>query len=224
MAGNFFISEPCCWAPGLESDSQNWKDWADGKKEIEISNAAPSIQFTDSLFRRRLSQLSKMTVQVVHDILSTTNVDKNTQLVFVSLRGEIDREFKINKTLIEDQMILPAGFSLSVFNAPVALATIAMGLKGGYTAVYPGKQSLVDGILTAASAVASGAQDKIILIYADEMIPECYEGHYDCQNVPLAFAAVLSKNKPTEYWSTEYSISDIKNSPVEFLKDLYRRK
>ena len=87
-------------------------------------NSAPKLEFTDPLFKRRFSQITKMTVQVVHDLLENRKDLKDSKLFFTSFRGEIKREFTINKTLIEDKMVLPAAFSLSVFNAPIALSPL----------------------------------------------------------------------------------------------------
>ena len=88
MKDNFFISKPSLFAPGLESVN-DWILWANNKKEILQAKISPSLSYTDSLFRRRLSQLSKMTVEVVHDLINKIHVEQNAKLVFVSFRGEI---------------------------------------------------------------------------------------------------------------------------------------
>ena len=100
-----YLSDISPWAPGLTDDESAWADWAQEKKEIEIIKESPKLEYTDPLFKRRLSQISKMTIQVVHNLLGKTNVDKNIKIVFVSLRGEIEREFTINKGLIEDGIV-----------------------------------------------------------------------------------------------------------------------
>ncbi len=88
-----FVSKLCVWEPPADDLS-----------------AAPKLEWTEPIFRRRLSQLTKMTVQVVHDLFSDGTLEKNTKLVFLSFRGELEREFKVNKTLIEEESILPAAF------------------------------------------------------------------------------------------------------------------
>ena len=185
MKDNFFISEPSLFAPGLESVN-DWILWANNKKEILQEKISPSLSYTDSLFRRRLSQLSKMTVEVVHDLINKIHVEQNAKLVFVSFRGEIEREFKLNKSIIEDKMILPASFSLSVFNAPIALATIACNLKNGYNVIFPANDNFKDGLLCALAPVLAGTQDKIIFVYADEFIPSEYGKATPDHKPPLA--------------------------------------
>ena len=209
-----FISKPVMWAPGLEEDPEKWEKWLKGGEFIEKSKAAPKLEYTDPMFRRRLSQVSKMTVHVVHELLEKEKFDKDTKILFVSLRGEIAREFSINQGIIEEKTILPAGFSLSVFNTPVALATIALGLTGGYSAVYPSKSDFSSALKNAFAPVLCGDEEKIVLVYADELVPECY----GVDSIPLAFAAVLSAEK-TE---TSVKIDDFESikSPDDFLKRL----
>ena len=47
-----------------------------------------------------------MTVQVVHNLLEESHINPETKIVFISLRGEIEREFTINKGLIEDGIVV----------------------------------------------------------------------------------------------------------------------
>ena len=195
-----FVSKLCVWEPPADDLS-----------------AAPKLEWTEPIFRRRLSQLTKMTVQVVHDLFSDGTVDKNTKLVFVSFRGELEREFKVNKTLIEEESILPAAFSLSVFNAAIAQATIALGLKGGYTCVFPSGADFASGVLSAAAPVlAQGGDAKIVLVYADENVPDYYKEFLQGPNDPLAFAALLSSQKTDN--SVELDLQNIPRTPREFIQ------
>lgn len=195
-----FVSKLCVWEPPADDLS-----------------AAPKLEWTEPIFRRRLSQLTKMTVQVVHDLFSDGTLDKNTKLVFLSFRGELEREFKVNKTLIEEESILPAAFSLSVFNAAIAQATIALGLKGGYTCVFPSGADFASGVLSAAAPVlAQGGDTKIVLVYADENVPDYYKEFLQGPNDPLAFAALLSSQKTDN--SVELDLQNIPRTPREFIQ------
>jgi len=208
-----YISRLSAWAPGVEN-SDEWDQWAQGKREISSDAKGPAIEFTDSMFRRRLSQISKMTVQVVHGLLP---IKENTKMFFVSFRGELSRQFQINKMLIEEKNLMPAAFSLSVFNAPAALASIALGLKGGYTALYPGNNSFAAGLMAAQAAAQTAfqetkfqeTQEELIFIYADEQAPPEYgslsktckanqnseinQVSEQAQCLPLAFAFLLTR-------------------------------
>jgi hypothetical protein len=233
MIKEVYIARFSAWAPDIES-ADEWKEWATGKQIMRSSSTSPDegkspeIAFTDALFRRRLSQISKMTIQVVHDLLP---LEEAVRMIFLSFRGEIARQYKINKMVIEDKAIMPAAFSLSVFNTPIALAPIALGLKGGYTAIYPGGNSFAAGLAAAEAALFSGAGDELLFVYADEEVPQ----EYKClsRNLaaggttlpPLAFAILLTRKPHTNAVSlssiTKKGDDNLQNfSPADFLRQV----
>jgi len=217
-----YITRLRAWAPGVEN-SDEWEQWAQGKHSISSGTQAPAIAFTDSMFRRRLSQISKMTVQVVHDLLP---VRENTKIFFVSFRGELSRQFQINKMLIEEKSLMPAAFSLSVFNAPAALASIALGLKGGYSALYPGNNSFSAALSAASASFVSGSQEELIFIYADEEPPPEYRRYFTENHPAIAFAFLLTR-KPESLSIPLSSLNegkDLHDDPLDFLRLLLRKK
>ena len=118
-------------------------------------------------------------------------------------------------------MILPAGFSLSVFNTPVSSATLAFGLKGGYSVIYPSKNDFSEAFKAAVAPVLAGTEKEIILIYADELVPEVYGDKRPADNIPLAFACVVSSQKKDKCISFE-DFSNIGKSPSDFLRFLLK--
>ena len=165
------------------------------KPPLDAPTAAPKLAYVDALFKRRLSQISRMTIEVVHGVQDAAPCAK---LVFASYRGEITRQLKINRGLVEDGDVLPAQFSLSVFNTPPAVATIALGLKAGYTAVYPsqatGASPFRDAVAAACAPLLAGREKQVLFAYADEQIPADYAAvltEAEKRFVPFAFAVVL---------------------------------
>lgn len=215
---NFFVSNLCIYKPSPENLAE-----------------MPKLEFCDPLFKRRLSQISRMTIQVVHELIQKVPQAKNFKLVFCSFRGELARQLKINKSLYEDADIMPASFSISVFNTPPAAATISEGIKAGYSAVYPANDSFYDGLISALAPVLSGCEKNIIFVYADEFIIDEYKSAFKPVNAndsaqPLAFACLLSATKlsgtDTTTQSAEFKLSEIKNihSPQDFLELLQTSK
>jgi hypothetical protein len=215
MSSGPYITRLCAWAPGIENSGE-WDEWAQGRRNITSGAKGPEIAFTDSLFRRRLSQISRMTVQVVHDLLP---VGENTKMFFVSFRGELARQYQINKMLLEEKTLMPAAFSLSVFNAPVALASIALGLKGGYSALYPGNNSFAAGLAAAEAMFLSDKIEELIFIYADEEAPPEYRCFFQECPFALAFAFLLTR-EPQSVSVSLSSLKEGKDSPHDFLKRL----
>lgn len=198
---DFFVSNVHKWQPLKENPKEK-----------------PKLEFADSLFKRRLSQITRMTIQVLHDLLIEAPNAKDYKQVFVSFRGEIEREFTINKGIIEDSEILPAGFSLSVFNTPIASATLCLGLKAGYSVIYPSKNNFYASLSGAASPILCGSEENVILVYADEYVPEQYGFLLPKDNEPLAFACILSGKKLDN--SVKINLDECKESlknPLDFL-------
>ena len=215
IQGETYITRLSAWAPGLGSPGE-WDEWARGKRQMLCSSESPEITFTDPLFRRRLSQISKMTIQVVHDLAP---VQEETKMIFLSFRGELSKQYKINKMQIEEGAITPAVFSFSVFNAPVALAAMALGLKGGYSAIYPGKNSFRDGLKSAYAALHSGEENELIFVYADEEIPPEYASLISDRPPPFAFALLLNRKIGIVPLSP---LNETAETPHDFLKSLLR--
>jgi len=208
-----FISRISAWAPGIVTKT-DWHEWALGKREVSLSDKGPELSFTDSMFRRRLSQISKMTIQVVHDLMPFRD---DAKIIFSSFRGELSRQFQINKMLIEEKTLSPAVFSLSVFNAPIALAAMALGLKGGYSAVYTSETSFSAALKTAEAALFCGLSDELIFVYADEKAQREYECFFNKVTPAVSFALLLSKvSSPGSIPFTSTT-----ESHVDFLKQLF---
>jgi hypothetical protein len=172
------------------------------------------------MFRRRLSQISKMTIQVVHDLLP---VKDDTKMIFLSLRGELSKQYSINRMVIEDNALMPAAFSLSVFNAPIALASMALSLKGGYSAIYPGRNSFASGFTAAQAALEQGTNDELVLVYADEAVLPEYAGTHADGFFPFAFG-ILLRRTPGAGSVLFSSFQEYKDSPENFLKHLFLKK
>jgi len=210
-----YISRFSAWAPGVEN-AKEWEEWALGKRDISVSSDSPGINFTEPKFRRRLSQISKMTIQVVHDLLP---VREDSKIIFLSFRGEISQQFKVNKMLIEDNAILPAAFSISAFNASVAIASMAFGLKGGYSAIFPGGNSFTSGLLLSEAAFHDTETQELIFIYADEEVPPEYSDIFPGKHFPLAFAFLLAR-EPGDFSIPLSSLKMETDTPDDFLKRL----
>jgi len=213
--GETYITRLSAWAPGIESPSE-WYEWAKGKREICAGAKGPDLSFADPMFRRRLSQISKMVVKVVHGLMP---IGDDTKILFLSFQGEISRQFQINQVFIKDNVISPAAFSLSVFNAPVALATMALGLKGGYTALYPSNDSFTTGIKVAEAALHSSSAGELAFVYADEEAPPNYGCFSEECPVPAAFGLLLSRT-PQPNSVPLPVLSGEMTTPLTFLKHL----
>lgn len=131
----------------------------------------PNVKFVPMLTRRRLSLLSKMVV-FVNDAVSKDLPP--CKVTFASQYGEISQQLKISDTLLQTGNVSPAHFSLSVFNASIANATILEKNTAGYSAVFSGRDAFRYGLADCVAALESGSEKERIFIFADEKIPETY--------------------------------------------------
>jgi hypothetical protein len=136
----------------------------------------PDVSFVPMLTRRRLSYVSRMVVLVSDQISRDKNGNKlpPCKVTFSSQFGEITQQLKISETLIDTGMVSPAHFSLSVFNASVANATILESNTTGYSAVFSGKDAFATGLTDCLAALDIEETDSRTFIFADELIPETY--------------------------------------------------
>jgi hypothetical protein len=136
----------------------------------------PDVSFVPMLTRRRLSYVSRMVVLVSDQISRDKNGNKlpPCKVTFSSQFGEITQQLKISETLIDTGIVSPAHFSLSVFNASVANATILESNTAGYSAVFSGKDAFSTGLTDCLAALDIEEADSRTFIFADELIPETY--------------------------------------------------
>lgn len=136
----------------------------------------PDVSFVPMLTRRRLSYLSRMVVLVSEQVSKDQNGNKLSpcKVTFSSQFGEISQQLKISQTLIDTGTVSPAHFSLSVFNASIANASILEQNTAGYSAVFSGKDAFITGLADCLAALESEDSDTRTFIFADELIPETY--------------------------------------------------
>ena len=136
----------------------------------------PDVSFVPMLTRRRLSYISRMVVLVSDQVSRDKNGNKLTpcKVTFASQFGEISQQLKISQTLLDTGMVSPAHFSLSVFNASIANASILETNTAGYSAVFSGKDAFTTGLTDCIAALESESADTRTFIFADELIPETY--------------------------------------------------
>lgn len=136
----------------------------------------PDVSFVPMLTRRRLSYISRMVVLVSDQVSRDNEGNKLTpcKVTFASQFGEISQQLKISQTLLDTGMVSPAHFSLSVFNASIANASILETNTAGYSAVFSGKNAFTTGLTDCIAALESESTDTRTFIFADELIPETY--------------------------------------------------
>jgi len=210
-----YVKAWSAWAPGIET-KEEWLSFIKENKSLSDSAESPELPFAPSLFKRRLSQLSRMVIQTGHSVAEHHD---SLKITFASVYGEISQQLQIAKKLLDTHQVSPAAFSLSVFNAPVAALSILDKNTAGYTALFPGKDAFRLGLLDAAAAIQSGSDEERLFIYADEYIPEEYRSIISHMTYPFSLALVLTKKQDESIAELPSSLNQY-DTALSFLKDL----
>jgi len=184
-----YISRWSAWAPGIET-SDDWKQWNAGNLVLRDDSSPPGLPFVPTMFKRRLSQLSRMVIQTGHEVLGG---DSGLKVTLSSIYGEIVQQMRISQKLLDSGDVSPAHFSLSVFNAPVAAASIIEKNTAGYSALFSGSESFETGLKETAAALLAGVEQERIFIYGDESLPPEYQLLAKGPHWPFCLALRLSR-------------------------------
>ena len=130
-----------------------------------------------------------MVLYAVHNV---SQGKQHVKISFSSEYGEITQQLKISEEILESGKISPAKFSNSVFNAPVAMTTIAEKNTQGYSAICSGKNSFYYGLCECLAALRSGADKERIFVHGDELVPHPYNALIGGENTPFVLALFLS--------------------------------
>ena len=108
------------------------------KKEIT------DISFIPMLMRRKLDTLGKAGLCTLYNVFDE---NKNTNLIFASQYGDIERVLKLIQQRKEEGEISPTGFSFSVHNATIGLFSLLNSIKTSYNSISAGENTLAYGVL-----------------------------------------------------------------------------
>lgn len=199
------------WASNVETKA-DWASWVSGDLNIEGA-CKPKISFVPAMQRRRFSGLSRYFLHVTHECLSDEPV-KDSHLcrvidrelgsvdaslpdysIFCSRYGELNRTLAIMDDVIAQEQPSPTGFSLSVHNTAAGLYSILFKTQAATTATASGVDTLETALIAAAARLHSGRSKRVLVVYADEELPENFVLSSRQVLKPSALALELSVNE-----------------------------
>lgn len=183
----FFVESWSAWAPGMEGQA-SWVSWAAGNC-FPNGDAAPDVAFLPAMLRRRLSRLSKMALKVASECVGDR---RDICSVFCSQHGEIHRTESLLQSLAINESLSPTAFSLSVHNTASGLYSIARNDKSATKAIAAGSDTFSAGFIDALLCLQGYNHDRILLVYADEVLPGRYNKYEEPADFPLSVALLLS--------------------------------
>ncbi len=178
------------WAPGIDTP-ELWQQWSRGESDFD-DQAKPDVSFLPAMFRRRLSFLSRMALLVANQCVDE---EQSIRTVFCSRHGELHRTAVLLQELARSEMISPTAFSMAVHNTASGLFSIANNDRSVTTALAGGVDGFESAFMECATILASGECDKVLLVVADQPLPEVLESFSDEWPATYAAAFVLSNSQ-----------------------------
>lgn len=175
------------WAPSYET-RQEWQGWQGDISQID-DQGSPDMQFLPAMFRRRLSRLSKLALTVAFDCITPQT---SVSTVFASRHGELETSVKLLQNLADNCGLSPTKFSTSVHNTASGMYSIANKDRSPSTAIAAGIDTLEMGFIEASCQLASGKQNQVMLVLAEEPLHHHYRQYADIPEKSFAIALLLS--------------------------------
>lgn len=143
------------------------------------------------MLRRRLSRLARMSLKVAHDCAHDR---PSVRFVYASRHGELQRTTTMLAGLADAEELSPTAFGFSVLNASAGLFSIVRQDKAPATAVSAAAESFGYGLLEACLQLAEHPDQPVLLVYADEPVPEIYGFAGPADRDALAVGLLLEKD------------------------------
>jgi hypothetical protein len=171
---------------GLEG-SEDWIAWLQGAKNPK-DDAAQAAVSLPTMLRRRISVIGQMAFRASYAL----SEDRMARFIFCTRHGEFQRTLRILKSLVAEEPISPAEFSLSVHNALAGLLSIARNNTAGHTTISAGADSFGSAMLDAVACLKSRPNEPVLVVYFDDLLPEPYDEFADDDETCVALAMLLS--------------------------------
>jgi hypothetical protein len=179
-----------CVKTGVKLDrwSAYLTDMAEGhyREELIEDEEALDVSFLPPLKRRRLSRLSRLSLRLAHAVAP----DFKGYCVFGSQHGELVTTQALLESIVEGEIVSPAGFSASVHNTAVGLHSINCKNTYPCTSVAAGLDTLAMCLVESSALLTSGEAREVLLVYADDSVPQGLAEFVDINDM-RGFAALI---------------------------------
>ncbi|MCC6535808.1 MAG: beta-ketoacyl synthase chain length factor [Burkholderiales bacterium] len=167
----------------------NWAVWPHDASVPEGPAHGFELQYIDAMTRRRLSNLTRMALHVAGVCVGKT---PRVRTVFASRHGELHRTVDMLTSLAHAEPLSPTAFGLSVHNASAGIFSIARRDRSSATALAAGEDTFGYALLEAHVQLRSDPAAPVLVVYADEPLPQVYAARSCAGDRPHALAVLLS--------------------------------
>lgn len=165
------------------------KSWAFWAPEPGEDNSVPSLSAVPPMVKRRLSKLTKL---AFHSAMAI-QPDAKIPCIFASRHGDLHKTLELLQHVAEKQSLSPTLFALSVHNAISGQYSIFSRNQADSNAIAAGADSLHYAVMEAGARLLTEPDlQEILVVYADEPVPDVYRVYCHDPEVPVALALLLS--------------------------------
>lgn len=178
----FFLTDWAVWTPVADQDNP-------GVSALKV----PELPQVPAMTRRRLSMLTKMTFNVA---LKVCPQPGPISTIFASRHGDLHKTLGLLEQIAFKEMLSPTQFALSVHNAIVGQLSLFSQNTADTNALAAGADSLHYAVLEAVARLQTDESlQQILVLYADEPVPDIYQRFCQDPAQPVALALLLSRSE-----------------------------
>jgi hypothetical protein len=185
----FSILNWSAWTPERETRAA-WCSWAGASHDA--TNATPPANLP-MLLRRRLSPFGQRLVEAINACAAGL---PPARYVLSTRHGELARALKALDAIEADELPSPTDFSMSIHHALLGILSIHAGNRLGHTALSAGWDSFANGLLEAAACIAERPEEPVILVHADDKLPQDYDAFREADDAALPLVVAIALGRP----------------------------
>ena len=185
----FSILNWSAWSPARETRAA-WCSWAGAANEGDGATRSADLPM---LLRRRLSPFGQ---RLVGAISACATGLPPARYVLSTRHGELARALATLDAIEADGLPSPTDFSMSIHHALLGILSIHAGNRLGHTALSAGWDSFANGLLEAAACIAERPEEPIILVHADDKLPQDYEAFREADDAALPLVVAIALGRP----------------------------
>lgn len=183
----FNIKQIYALSSGRETP-EDWALWYQQKENAQNNSKKASADAIPMMMRRRMSDLSKLAVQVAVGLSQIESVDF---IVFSSQHGELQRTIHLLQDIVAGEDASPTAFSLSVHNTASGLFTIATEQAVPASSLAGGQDSFHYALIEAALYLGENPNKTVLVVDFDAPLPSPYCSFEHFFVAPYALGLVL---------------------------------
>lgn len=172
----------------------------------------PDTSFIPKRAFRRLSRLSKMAMYSAHHAVQGVENDSLGAAVFCSRYGEMNHTMSVLTSISSGDLVSPMDFSYSVHNTGQGLSSILTQDTRPATVISARYDAIEQALVKAYAQLKTGDQS-VLIVYAEDKVPEIFHDLVGDNVCPLSFGVVVSLSpdeaKGTLTLSANPSVRDV---------------